>query len=276
MGIMDKFKFLIIIKGMNVYEWEKISDFAADFRAGISIGSFDGIHLGHRTLLKVLVSACKEKNLKSGIITFSRPLPSIKHSDDYDGDLSTLRQRLLGFESLGIDFVVVVDFNEAFAQTTGSDFLLKLKNTFNMKFLAEGIDFRCGYKGATDSQAIKYFCENNNVEYNFVEPVYFDNGGEEERVSSSFIRKMIIKGYFSTVQNLLTKPYQLDFSEINSDGIAEQNKKVIIDRKEVFQVLPKDGVYHLKNAQREDVRMEITNDTLIFTPSDDFVPLLNF
>ena len=267
---------------MNVYEWEKITELSdgilPDFGqgSGLSVGSFDGIHLGHRTLLNVLVSACREKKLKSGIITFSRPLPSIKHSDDYDGDLSTLKQRLSIFESLGIDFVVVVNFNDAFAHTSGSDFLLKLKNTFNMKFLAEGIDFRCGYKGATDSQAIKYFCESNEVEYNFVEPVYFENGAEEERVSSSFIRKMILKGYFSTVQTLLARPYQLDFSDIAEDAFSIQNKKKILDKKCLLQVLPRSGVYHLKNAQKEDVRMEITEKELIFTSADDFSPLLDF
>ena len=127
---------------MKVFEWEKITaaseGILPDFEqgSGLSVGSFDGIHLGHRTLLNTLISACKEKKLNSGIITFSRPLPSIKHSQDYDGDLSTLNQRLSIFESLGIDFVVVVDFNDVFAQTSGSDFLLCLKKTFNMKFLA--------------------------------------------------------------------------------------------------------------------------------------------
>ncbi len=273
---MDKFEFLIIIKVMKVFEWEKITadseGILPDFEqgSGISVGSFDGIHLGHRTLLNTLISACKEKKLKSGIITFSRPLPSIKHSQDYDGDLSTLNQRLSIFESLGIDFVVVVDFNDAFARTSGSDFLLCLKKTFNMKFLAEGIDFRCGYKGATDSQAIKYFCQSNGVEYNFVEPVYFENGAEEERVSSSFIRKMIIKGYFSTVQTLLERPYQLDFSDIAADAFSVQNKKKILDKKYVLQVLPKSGVYHLKDAQKEDVRMEITENDVIFDTTQSF------
>jgi len=259
------FLFIFIIRDMKVYEWDKINNYISDFKkgSGISIGSFDGIHLGHRSLLIKLLEGCKERKLLSGVITFSRPLPSIKHSGDYDGDLSTLKQRLSIFEALGIDFAIVVNFDDSFARISGSDFLLKLKMLLNMKFLAEGIDFRCGYKGATDSQAIKYFCQSNSIDYYFLEALYFTEGSEEERVSSSFIRKMIIKGYFSTVQKLLDRPYQVDLSACDDKKYEIKNKKFYISKENIFQVLPKAGVYHVKNQLKEDVRLEINDNYLI-------------
>ena len=105
---------------------------------GISVGSFD-------------------ENLLSGVVTFKRPLPGIKHFGDYQGDISTLDQRIKLFENIGIDFVIVVDFDDAFASIHGADFLDILINVCNLQLLAEGVDFRCGYKGATDVQAIKYW-----------------------------------------------------------------------------------------------------------------------
>ena len=88
---------------------------------GISIGCFDGLHLGHRMLLKELVKQCKKENLLAGVFSFKRPLPAIKHADDYQGDITTLNQRIKLFEELGIDFVVVVDFDESFSSILGAD-----------------------------------------------------------------------------------------------------------------------------------------------------------
>lgn len=175
---------------------------------GISVGSFDGLHLGHRFLLNKLIEACNKDGFAPGVITFKRPLPALKHSDDYAGDISTLEERLKLLEELGITFAIVVDFNPDFAAIKGRDFLDLLVEKCNMKLLAEGIDFRCGYKGATDTQAIKYWSAQSGVKTIFVDPVYFTQAdGSIERVSSSYIRQLIQKGFLTTVKELLDRDY---------------------------------------------------------------------
>ena len=248
---------------MNVYNWKEIDSFSQteyfSCGTGVSVGSFDGLHLGHRVLLEELVNCCRNLSVKSGIITFLRPLPAIKHSDDYTGDISTLSQRLRLFEQLGISFVIVVDFDEQFASLKGTEFLSILKQKLNMKFLAEGIDFRCGYKGATDTQAIKYWAQQNNVECSFVDPVYYTEAdGEQERVSSSYIRRMIQKGFFSTVTELLARPYELDLEELHNTSDAKS-----ID---ITQILPPDGIYRTQSEKNELVRLEIKDGCILDTP----------
>ena len=195
---------------MTVYDWssQTLDDFSqtAFFKhgTGISVGSFDGLHLGHRFLLNKLVEECKEQDLEPGVITFKRPLPALKHSDDYAGDISTLDERLKLLEELGIKFAIVVDFDQAFASMKGIVFLDILVQKLNMKLLAEGIDFRCGYKGSTDTQAIKYWSMQSCVKTVFVDPVYYTQAdGSVERVSSSYIRHLIQKGYMTTAHELL-------------------------------------------------------------------------
>ena len=195
---------------MTVYDWssQTLDDFSqtAFFKqgTGISVGSFDGLHLGHRFLLNKLVEECKEQDLEPGVITFKRPLPALKHSDDYAGDISTLDERLKLLEELGIKFAIVVDFDQAFASMKGIVFLDILVQKLNMKLLAEGIDFRCGYKGSTDTQAIKYWSMQSGVKTVFVDPVYYTQAdGSVERVSSSYIRHLIQKGYMTTAHELL-------------------------------------------------------------------------
>ncbi len=197
---------------MTVYDWsnQTLNDFSqTDFfklGTGISVGSFDGLHLGHRFLLNKLVEECKSSGLEPGVITFKRPLPALKHSDDYAGDISTLEERLKLMEELGIKFAFVVDFDETFASMKGIAFLDLLVQKCSMKLLAEGIDFRCGYKGATDTQAIKYWAAQSGVKTVFVDPVYYTQAdGSEERVSSSYIRQLIQKGYMTTVKELLAR-----------------------------------------------------------------------
>ena len=195
---------------MTVFEWSSktLDDFSqTDFfrqGCGISVGSFDGLHLGHRFLLNKLVEECRTSGLASGVITFKRPLPALKHSDDYAGDISTLDERLNLLEQLGINFAIIVDFDQDFASMKGVVFLDLIVQKLNMKLLAEGIDFRCGYKGATDTQAIKYWAAQSGIKTVFVDPVYFTQAdGSVERVSSSYIRQLIQKGYMTTVRELL-------------------------------------------------------------------------
>lgn len=241
-----------ILKSLN--EGTEIEYFGRG--TGISTGSFDGLHKGHRKLIKQLVENCKNLQLIPGAVTFTRPLPSIKHSSDYLGDISTLKQRLTLLEELGLEFVILVDFDESFASMMGSDYFTLLMNVCNMKYIVEGVDFRCGYKGSTDSSAIKYFAEQNNLRSDFVPPVIYKEGPDlEERISSSYIREMISNGFFTTVEELLERRYELDFSDSESyDGM--------IDRKSVLQVLPPDGVYHCRNEMGEPVRVEINEKNI--------------
>ena len=220
----------------------------------VSVGSFDGFHLGHRFLLKTMLEEAKKKGLLPVGITFSRPLPAIKHSEDYSGDISTLPQRLRIFEELGIEYAFVVDFDQSFASLKGSEFLNILKQKLNLKLLAEGIDFRCGYKGATDTQAIKYWAVQNDVECCFVDPVYYTETEDmQERVSSSYIRQMIQKGFFNLVSQLLNRPYELDLQSVHQTGRC-------------IQVLPPDGIYHPQTDLPQIVTLEIKEGKLVQVP----------
>ena len=185
---------------------------------GICVGSFDGLHKGHQFLLKKMIDSCKKNELKAGAVTFTRPLPAIKHPEDYKGDICTLNQRISRLEKIGLDFIILVDFDETFASMLGSDFFTILVNVCNLKLVAEGCDFRCGYKGAMDVQALKYFCEKNEINSIFINPVYYDSENAKiytpddavyseiisnpsetiQRVSSSHIRELLQKNFRTT------------------------------------------------------------------------------
>ena len=228
---------------------------------GISIGSFDGMHLGHRAIINELVANCKINNLIPGVISFKRPLPSIKHSADYQGDVSTLEQRLKLFKELGVQFAVIIDFTDSFASILGADFLNIMVNAVNMEFICEGVDFRFGYKGATDVFAINYFAEQNNISTSFVNQVVYKEGtDEEERISSSYIRTMISKGFLTTVEELLARPYELQLPESGETSFDLPNSSI-------KQVIPPKGIYHCKNKLNSEIRVEITEEKILLDNS---------
>ena len=254
---------------MILYSWKDIQNSVSKEESplellagsGISIGSFDGLHLGHRRIIQELVNLCQKENLLPGIVTFKRPLPLYKHSADYAGDVSTLEQRLNIMEELGIKFAIVLDFTDEIAKISGHEFLTILKNVCNMKIFVEGEDFRCGYKGATDMTAIKYWAEQNEVKTSFVTQVLYKPGtDEEERISSSYIRSMIKKGFFSTANELLCRDYELDLKKCTQ----RSEDKLHISKTEIPQVLPPAGIYRVKNENAEAIRLEITENELIF------------
>ncbi len=249
------------IKNMQVFYWNEILNnpqLVAGLviaGTGLSIGSFDGIHSGHRELLNTLVSNCKKESLQAGVLTFARPLPSIKRSINYPGDLTTLQQRLEIFAKFNLDFAIVVDFDENFASRTGEEFFDLTKKLFNLKLLVEGVDFRCGYKGATDSAAIKEWASQNDVQTFFVEPVFYKKGESvKQRISSSFIRELIVKGQLDIAKSLLNYAYELDLTAVDSGNL--------------LQVLPPCGVYNCKNEEGKEIKVEIkTADITLSSPS---------
>lgn len=267
--------FILYNKSMQLFTW---NDIMTSYETGavnplfnngtgISVGSFDGLHLGHRDLISKLVNKCAKDSLVPGVISFSRPLPSIKHSVEYKGDISTLNQRLEIFDKLGIKFAIIIDFDEDFAKTTGTEFLNILLNSCNMRLMAEGIDFKFGYKGATDVSSIRYYAEKHNLSTIFLDQIFYKKGtSEEERISSSYIRQMISKGFFGTVEELLNRPYAIDLSSLNLSAFTDKNV-IKIPKAEITQVLPLDGTYSAKmykNSLCEQFHLEITKDLIIF------------
>lgn len=244
---------------MQVLSWND-SDFPqfSGKETAVTIGSFDGLHKGHRVLIDTLTKICVEKHYVSVVITFTRPLPAIKHAGDYAGDISTLPQRLALFEQLGIESVILVDFTDKFAAVSGTDFLSNLVQRINMKCLVEGFDFHCGYKGKTTRNEIEAWASGAQIETHFVPPVYCKTkDGKTARISSSFIRHMILEGNFSAAAELLTRPYELDLAEI---------RRTAATNSAFTQLLPPDGSYRAQTESGSTISIKIKAGKMLNLP----------
>lgn len=189
---------------MKVISWAELTNdscFAGQFEKGaaVTVGSFDGPHKGHYALFKKVLDFSKKNGTLSGIITFEKPVSSIKQGESYKGDISTLEKRLEIFNSLGFDFVLVIHFDKKFSLLEGSVFFQILKERLNLKFIAEGEDFCCGHNGSFSRMQIQEFCQKNNIEYSFIELVKEDG----KRISSTMIRELIAGKHIDMAEKLL-------------------------------------------------------------------------
>ncbi len=228
---------------MRVFFWRDIDFGRGVFPLGrgtaLTVGSFDGPHCGHAALFDAVLAASGAENLIPGIVTFSRPLPAYKNPAGYHGDIATLRLRLLEYEARGFAFAVLIDFSDDFARMADIDFLAALLSGFSLRFLAEGQDFRCGYKGRCGKKEIESFAAAHGTETAFLPPVLH----EGRRVSSSAIRQCVLRGDFSAARLMLGRNYALDLDAVS--GTAEADGARAFCRCDFSQALPQRGSYEV-------------------------------
>ena len=252
---------------MKVFAWNDILQIISGkipvsdlFEKGtaISVGSFDGPHIGHEKLLQALLKEQAERNFVPGVITFRRPLTGYKCPSEYKGDVSTLEQRLAFFKNYGIAFAVVIDFSDDFGRIEGRVFLEYLVKYLNMKFIAEGRDFHCGYHGATGIDQMCEYSKEVGFETCIVPPVLY----EAERVSSSRIRQAVLDAAMDSVSCMLARPYALDCSNLVWKREIKENMFYLIAEKKLFQVFPAEGKYKVMaimsgNSEKNGCRTEM-------------------
>ena len=220
----------------RVFSWEQVAEgkFPVEWMSrgtALTVGSFDGIHAGHAVLLNSVTS---KSGCVSGVVTFRNSVHSAR--DGYEGDILSLRQKLELLGRAGIAFAVVIDFSDDFSRIEGNSFLEILLNNCGMKWLVEGSNFRCGYKGSFDMNAIRSFAEKWKFGVEQIDDVYVDS----ERVSSTRIRRAVLESDFACVQRMLLKPFSYDASELSW---KECKTDWFCASCVSGQILPSDGTY---------------------------------
>jgi riboflavin kinase/FMN adenylyltransferase len=186
---------------MRIIEWPEFlkNGLPGEKPAALTIGVFDGIHLGHRRLIERIIA--KRPLLTPVIVTFRE-----NHKLENSGcAIQTFDQKTAILEQSGIETLLVIDFTDSFKRMAGGEFLQILYEHGRLGFLAIGSGFRCGYKLDTDAAAIREFFNCRNVQVEIVPDVLEDG----QPISSSRIREAIAGGNMTLAEKMLG--YQLKF-----------------------------------------------------------------
>ncbi len=209
--------------------------------SALTIGAFDGPHLGHK---KIFSSVLSESKLLHGVVTFSKPPRAVKEGTDFAGSLSSLHQRLKRFADFGFDFVILIDFSLDFGKMSGRAFLDVLRTCLKMRFLAVGTNFRCGYQIDTGAEELSAYAAEKKITLELVPEFCI----AEQHVSSSRIRNYIKKAEFGFAKDCLGYPYSIDCSSFEVIGIESENvfEKVIKLKPQsgFAQIMPPVGLYN--------------------------------
>lgn len=171
----------------------------------IALGSFDGLHKGHLTLIKKLVDLVRDNKGKSIVYTFkNHPRTLIKSKsipklllDNYSKEEILKEQK--------VDIIYFEEFTEEFMRKSPEEFIKYLIDKFNVKGLVVGFNYRFGYKNTGDVELLKQLSLKYDFEVCVMEPCMF----EEDVVSSTRIREKILKGDLEKANEMLTREYFL-------------------------------------------------------------------
>ncbi len=223
----------------------------------LTIGNFDGVHLGHQKVLKSLVVDRPNNEIPKNIVITFDPHPvqffDIKNTFK---KLFSVNYQNDQMKNLGIDYLIRLKFDEAMANLGFDEFLDKIKSTISIKKIVIGHDLKIGKNRLGDRVSIKIWCERRNIEFEVVEPLIVQN----QIVSSTFIKSLIEANRFELVPFFLGRPYSVDGAVVHGDkrgrliGFPTANLTCATSL-----YLPNFGVYRTRAIWNNQIFDSITN-----------------
>ena len=209
-----------------------------------TIGTFDGIHIGHQKILNSLVRFAKKNSLKSVVITFDPHPRKIINKKNSIELINTIEEKKEKLKTLGIDYLIIQKFDEKFSETEANKFVEILKNNINIEKLIVGYDHRFGKNRNADINDLKKYGKKLNFEVIEVDALEI----EEVNISSTKIRLAIKDGNIQLANSYLDYNFFLSGEVVKGHsrgkelGFPTANLKIDEDK-----IIPKNGVYLVKS-----------------------------
>ena len=186
-----------------------------DEKLCLTIGNFDGIHKGHREIIKNLIQQTKTSNLKSAILSFT-PHPKIYFNKQKNFMINSQSKKKEILKDLGLDYLIDLNFNDKFTQLSHNEFEDKiLLEKLNSKRILIGKDFQYGNQRKGNIDTLKIFCEKNKIELEEIGLILNDQNSN--KISSSAIRENLKSGKFELANKDLERNFSVAGKVIKGD-----------------------------------------------------------
>ena len=225
---------------------QNIGNYSAQNPSILTIGTFDGVHIGHQKIIKDLVKVAKKNNLCSIVLTFF-PHPRMVLQKDSDLKMiDTLEEKQHFLEKMGVDVLIVHPFSRAFSRLTALEFTRDLLvNQLKISQLVVGYDHRFGRNREATIDDLKSF----GLDYNFTVDEIPSQDIESIAVSSTKIRNALNKCDLKTANQFLGRPFGLTGTVVKGDGIGKKFgfPTANIQVKQDYKLRPQNGVYLVRS-----------------------------
>lgn len=192
---------------------------AATSPVALTIGNFDGVHLGHQAMLAKLRAAASARGLPACVMTFEPHPREFFAPDQAPVRLTSMREKLELLGLHGVERTHVLRFNFLLAQVTAQDFIERiLVRGLDVRWLQVGDDFRFGARRAGDLAMLRAQAAQQGYEVEGMATVVLDG----ERVSSTAVREALVAGDVAKAARLLGRPYSISGRVVHGDRLGHE------------------------------------------------------
>jgi len=225
---------------MKIYR--SIEDYNEVKRSVVTIGTFDGIHLGHKKILSRLIKSSKNKDLNSVVLTFFPHPRIILNKYNEVKMIDTLDEKIIHLNEIGIDSLIIHPFDKNFSLLSANQFIKDfLVDKLKIKHIIIGYDHRFGKGREASVTDLKNYAD----DYDFTVEEIKAQEIEKITVSSTKIRNSINQGDIKTTEKYLGRYFNLTGKVVKGDGLGKKinypTANIFIE--ETYKIIPKDGVY---------------------------------
>ena len=225
---------------MKIYR--SIEDYTEDKRSVVTIGTFDGIHLGHQKILSRLINSSKNKNLNSVVLTFFPHPRIILNKYNEVKMIDTLDEKIIHLNEIGIDSLIIHPFDKNFSLLSANQFIKDfLVEKLKIKHIIIGYDHRFGKGREASVTDLKNYAN----DYDFTVEEIKAQEIEKITISSTKIRNSINQGDIKTTKKYLGRYFMITGKVVKGDGLGKKinypTANIFIE--ETYKIIPKDGVY---------------------------------
>lgn len=239
---------------MKIYH--NLSEFKKLKNAVVTIGTFDGVHIGHQKIITQLTSNAKDANAETVILTFFPHPRMIIDPENQDLKMiSTINEKIAMMEQLGVDHFIITPFTRDFSNQSAADYIKNiLVEKIGTKHIIIGYDHRFGKNRSGDLQDLKLA----GKDFGFTVEEIAEQDIRDVAVSSSKIREAILAGDVSLAADYLGYPFSISGQVIKGDKIGRTigfpTANIFVE--ETYKLIPSDGIYAVTVEMEEKAKGE--------------------
>lgn len=225
---------------MKIYN--HVSAFDSTIPTIVTIGTFDGVHLGHRKIIQRLINSTRQDNLQSALLTFYPHPRMVLQQSSALKLINTIEERQLILKDTGLQHLIVHPFTMEFSRLSAREYVETiLVKGLNAKKIVIGYDHHFGRNRTADIDDLKVF----GKEFDFDVDEISKQDIEDVAVSSTKIRRSLEDGDLEKANEYLTRPFFLSGNIVKGKGLGKNMgyPTANMEIKETHKLIPKEGVY---------------------------------
>ncbi len=210
------------------------------FRPIVTIGNFDGVHLGHQSLLRALAARAQDIGGVPIVLTFDPHPLQVLAPDNAPRQIQTLRQKLGALAELGTEGAVILPFTRNLARMSARDFVIRiLCEQLHVREIHVGASFAFGYRREGSFNLLKEMGDVRGFQVEKIHQVQFRGS----RVSSTMVRQALVTGQVALARRLLGRPFSLEGEVVHGSGVGAGIRVPTANVSSCNELSPRHGVY---------------------------------